>query len=356
MKSTYNEILQNMKAAYNKEIGREIAENSIDEKKLEAIASELYGLSCYGDFILKQAFVQTATGEYLNRHGALRDCKRKLGTKAKGTLTFGINEAIASDIVIEKGTVCSKPNYPLIQYSTDETVILKAGNTSISVSCTALGNGEKYNLEGDNLLTLVNPPSGIEYAFNAYPITGGSDDESDGSFRKRIMSTFKIPLNYFNKSSIELEIKNIGNIKDCSIKQSDTPGSVRVIVSCPGELTSEELEGIKKAFPQIELFGVKIRFEYAKKTHVSIKVKANVDSISDEASQKQEIYDNIYEILTRNKINYNISLDEIRKAALKIDSVQSVEISGTNVLGDCILCDGDGYILLDNLEVELYEC
>ncbi|MFQ8957613.1 MAG: hypothetical protein ACLR6O_01525 [Eubacterium sp.] len=89
---------------------------------------------------------------------------------------------------------------------------------------------------------------------------------------------------------------------------------------------------------------------------MSIKVKANVDSISDEASQKQEIYDNIYEILTRNKINYNISLDEIRKAALKIDSVQSVEISGTNVLGDCILCDGDGYILLDNLEVELYEC
>lgn len=313
-------------------------------------------MSCYGDFILKQAFVQTATGGYLDRHGALRDCKRKLGTKAKGTLTFGINEAIASDIVIEKGTVCSKPNYPLIQYSTDETVILKAGNTSISVSCTALGNGEKYNLEGDNLLTLVNPPSGIEYAFNAYPITGGSDDESDGSFRKRIMSTFKIPLNYFNKSSIELEIKNIGNIKDCSIKQSDTPGSVRVIVSCPGELTSEELEGIKKAFPQIELFGVKIRFEYAKKTHVSIKVKANVDSISDEVSQKQEIYDNIYEILTRNKINYNISLDEIRKAALKIDSVQSVEISGTNVLGDCILCDGDGYILLDNLEVELYEC
>ena len=96
MKSTYNEILQNMKTAYNKELGREIAENSIDEKKLEAIASELYGLSCYGDFILKQAFVQTATGGYLDRHGALRDCKRKLGTKAKGTLTFGINEAIAS--------------------------------------------------------------------------------------------------------------------------------------------------------------------------------------------------------------------------------------------------------------------
>lgn len=82
---------------------------------------------------------------------------------------------------------------------------------------------EKIQLRGRQFTDSVNPPSGIEYAFNAYPITGGSDDESDGSFRKRIMSTFKIPLNYFNKSSIELEIKNIGNIKDCSIKQSDTP-------------------------------------------------------------------------------------------------------------------------------------
>ena len=104
------------------------------------------------------------------------------------------------------------------------------------------------------------------------------------------------------------------------------------------------MEGIKKAFPQIELFGVKIRFEYAKKTHVSIKVKANV---TDEKGEPH---------LGVPVVDYNISLDEIRKAALKIDSVQSVEISGTNVLGDCILCDGDGYILLDNLEVELYEC
>ena len=108
MKSTYNEILQNMKAAYNKELGREIAENSIDEKKLEAIASELYGLSCYGDFILKQAFVQTATGEYLDRHGALRDCKRKLGTYAK----FAVNISLCIYKVKRTSALC-KSTYAL---------------------------------------------------------------------------------------------------------------------------------------------------------------------------------------------------------------------------------------------------
>lgn len=89
MKSTYNEILQNMKAAYNKELGRKLLKILL-MKKLEAIASELYGLSCYGDFILKQAFVQTATGGYLDRHGALRDCKESLALKQRVRLHLAL--------------------------------------------------------------------------------------------------------------------------------------------------------------------------------------------------------------------------------------------------------------------------
>ena len=39
------------------------------------------------------------------------------------------------------------------------------------------------------------------------------------------------------------------------------------------------MQKVKKAFPQSELFGVEIQLEEAKKTHVSIKVKANVDAV-----------------------------------------------------------------------------
>ena len=66
--------------------------------------------------------MQSATGEYLDRHGELRNCKRKSGTKASGILSFGINEASDTDIIIEKGTVCSKGENPLIQYITNENV------------------------------------------------------------------------------------------------------------------------------------------------------------------------------------------------------------------------------------------
>lgn len=50
MKSTYNEILQNMKAAYNKELGREIAENSIDEKSLKQLQASF--TACHATAIL----------------------------------------------------------------------------------------------------------------------------------------------------------------------------------------------------------------------------------------------------------------------------------------------------------------
>ena len=93
MKTTWEEIQKSMTETYENYTQKKLLPGTVEEKKLQAIASELYALSCYSDFILKQAFVQSATGEYLDRHGELRSCKRKSGTKASGILSFGINEA-----------------------------------------------------------------------------------------------------------------------------------------------------------------------------------------------------------------------------------------------------------------------
>lgn len=207
MKTTWEEIQKSMTETYENYTQKKLLPGMVEEKKLQAIASELYALSCYSDFILKQAFVQSATGEYLDRHGELRSCKRKSGTKASGILSFGINEASDTDIIIEKGTVCSKGENPLIQYITNENVTLASGQTECDVLCTAMENGESFNAQSGEITVLVKAPLGIEYVINRDDMTGGSDDESDSAFRKRIIETFKIPLNGFNKSSIELEVK-----------------------------------------------------------------------------------------------------------------------------------------------------
>ena len=102
MNCTYNEILDKMVQAYFDKSGQKLNENSFEYKVIEAAASEFYSLSCYGDFILKQAFVQSAGGEYLDRHGYMRMCERKAGRKASGVLTFSVSEAQDDDIVIEE--------------------------------------------------------------------------------------------------------------------------------------------------------------------------------------------------------------------------------------------------------------
>ena len=355
MKTTWEEIQKSMTETYENYTQKKLLPGTVEEKKLQAIASELYALSCYSDFILKQAFVQSATGEYLDRHGELRSCKRKSGTKASGILSFGINEASDTDIIIEKGTVCSKGENPLIQYITNENVTLASGQTECEVLCTAMENGESFNAQSGEITVLVKAPLGIEYVINRDDMTGGSDDESDSAFRKRIIETFTIPLNGFNKSSIELEVKNIEDYNDCHIKQSSEAGKVDVIVSCTRELTSDDTSKIKSLFPQCELFGVDVQVKNASKTHYNVKALVTMNYIDDKDSIRQKIYDDLYEILTRNKIDYSITLDELRKAVLKYDSVDSVEITSDALLGDLINCNTDSYLLLDNLEVELYE-
>ena len=166
MKTTWEEIQKSMTETYENYTQKKLLPGTVEEKKLQAIASELYALSCYSDFILKQAFVQSATGEYLDRHGELRNCKRKSGTKASGILSFGINEASDTDIIIEKGTVCSKGENPLIQYITNENVTLASGQTECEVLCTAMENGESFNAQSGEITVLVKAPLGIEYVIN----------------------------------------------------------------------------------------------------------------------------------------------------------------------------------------------
>ena len=77
---TYDEILNSMKNTYFEESGSAVEDNSQTLKLLEIVASELYGLSCYADWALKQNFVQTANGETCR---ASRLCK-KATVKGKG--------------------------------------------------------------------------------------------------------------------------------------------------------------------------------------------------------------------------------------------------------------------------------
>ena len=66
------EIYQGMMADFARRTGLEASGAGDLAVRMYAVAAELYSLQVQSDWVARQCFPQTATGEYLDRHAALR--------------------------------------------------------------------------------------------------------------------------------------------------------------------------------------------------------------------------------------------------------------------------------------------
>lgn len=77
MSLTYNQILNEMRKAFYDECGENIKNYSETDMKFKAVASEIYSVAANADFVLRQAFIKTASGKYLDMHAEMRGLKKK---------------------------------------------------------------------------------------------------------------------------------------------------------------------------------------------------------------------------------------------------------------------------------------
>lgn len=345
-----------MKSAYNDECVWDLEENSIQAKKLEAFASELYALSCYGDFIHKQAFVTTATGDYLNSHGIMRDCHRKYATSAYGNLTFSISSPVDEDINIQLFTICSSKNDPYLQFETIEEAVLKAGETSVEVPAMSLEKGEKYNVLVNEVTVMVNAPVGIESVYNSTAFTGGTDDESDESYRNRIKDSYATPHNGYNKKSIENRINQLDYILDCAVLNASEAGNVSIVVipSDDGEINSH-VDEIRDCVSVCDITGCVLNIKIAKVNLVSMSIDAYVSPTYDLEETKETITEKINKIFSEKKIGNSISVSKIMKELLSVEGVEDANIFSNQIINGIVFCDSDSYLKLHRLEVNAYE-
>lgn len=355
MNLTYDEIYNSMAAEYESECGEKPMNYSKEERMLRAAASELYAVSAYGDFVLRQAFVQTASGEYLDRHGEMRGCQRKKGSRARAVLTFSLSEAQTEDVVIDAGTFCSASSDALIQFATTEQAIIRAGELTARAQAEAVDIGAEYNADSGSVTVLVNAPVGVQGVINEYPFTGGSDDECDSSFRQRIIENYRLPANGCSVSYAENKIKQIDGIRDCRICSSDTAGKISVCVVCDGNLSPELKIKISESIPFAELFGLSISIYKANAKNINIKALVRIGYVDDRETLRLQISAALEEILTRQKIGEAIKLDELREALFAQDGVKSADFICDAIVNDEISVNANEYIKASSAEVTLVE-
>ncbi|MGN0531741.1 MAG: baseplate J/gp47 family protein [Eubacterium sp.] len=339
---TYNDILTAMKKAFFDSCGRNVENMGDIDARFQAVASELFSLGCKNDFLLRQAFPQTATGTYLDSHAAMRDMVRHTGTNAHGILTFAVSQPAVNDISIPKGIICSLEDKPFIQYITDAACTIAAGTKSAEVSATALEIGSQYNCPKANVTRMVNAPTGVETVTNLTEFEGGSDNESDELLRRRIMDSFRLG-NGISTEYVEALVMKLPYVIDCKISILDDHSVYVWTRTTEGKVTQKMKEEIDDS---LQVFAM-INEDYAIKGSYKKSFDIKVDAIRTNADA-DAIKALVTSVCSGLRINENLDLDYLE---YRLSELGDCRVTSPTQVGRYVICNNGGYLGLQNCEV-----
>ena len=160
-----------------------------DERRIfgESLAQVVVSVYNSVNDACRQKMLRYARNSVLDALGENRDTPRLDPTFATTTLRFGINEVMASNIIIPAGL---RVTGDYVHYFiTDATVVLYAGSLYVEVTATAESGGTEYNDiaigEISQIVDVSDVPL-IDYVTNTEATAGGGDREDDEAYRERI--------------------------------------------------------------------------------------------------------------------------------------------------------------------------
>jgi len=317
--------------------------------RMYALAAQLYALQVYGDWVRRQCFPQTAVGEELDRHAAMRALARKQATRAEGVVRFFAGESSELIRTIPFGTVCMTPG--LVRFETVETGLLLAGEMWADVKVRAVESGAGGNAAAGTVTQMAVAPVGIVSCTNPTPCTGGVEKEDDESLRERVLHSFRSLPNGANAAyyrQLAMEDDEVARAEVVSRPRG--VGSVDVVVASrsgvPGQELLERLGAVMEAQREIAVDLV-VRAPETVEVNVSVQVqeKAGYDP--------QEVKDRVRNALTAyfsgERLGESILRARLGSIVYGCDGVENYRIA---LPGEDITVARDQLPVLGQLEVE----
>ena len=213
---TMNDILSRMEAAYEEASGHPAQAVSDTGVRLRVLAGELLRLRAQVEWLRRQAFPETADGQWLDRHGEARGLSRHPAQSAIGSLTFTRYIPLTFDLQIPAGVTCASTGEDPVEVVTTQAAVLPAGSLTVTVPAKAVAPGPGGNLSAGAVNTMIDPPEGIQYVNNTAPFTGGQEAESDEVYRTRVMAAYRQlpnPLNAAWYRDAALSVEGVGSVQ-----------------------------------------------------------------------------------------------------------------------------------------------
>ena len=146
--------------------------------------------------------IQKAAGEDLDDRAAEIQpgtIQRIQARRAIGTVVFGRTLTVGT-VTIPAGTVVKTGDNKVFT-TTLQAQILDTQNNSVPVSVTAQEPGSDGNVPAGTIVKFGSKPSGVDTVTNSAPTSQGRDQESDDSFRRRLLKLHRQPQPMHSRSS-----------------------------------------------------------------------------------------------------------------------------------------------------------
>ena len=243
---TVEEIYGEMLACYGERTGLEPEAGCDLSARLYALAAQVCALYVQADWVVRQAFPQSAEGEYLDRHALLRGLERKEAAAAGGVVRFTAGSTAGEARSIPKGTVCMTAG--LIRFETTEEGTIPAGELTAEVPVRALVPGASGNVAAGTITEMAVAPAGVSACTNPQACAGGGDREEDAELRERVLDTFRRLPNGANAAYYQREALSFDQVAGAAVvPRPRGVGTADVVVTTLAGLPGQDLLDLLEA-------------------------------------------------------------------------------------------------------------
>lgn len=324
--NTVEQIYQEMLSCYGEKTGLEPKEGTDLSVRLYALSAQIYGLYAQMEWVVRQAFPQTAEGEYLDRHARLRSLERKPALAAKGKVRFTAVEVSAAPREIPKGTVCMTGG--MIRFETVAPAELPAGEQEVEVDVQAVEAGSVGNVAAGAIIMMAVAPVGIATCSNPLPCAGGTDRESDRQLRERVLETFRRLPNGANAAYYEQEALSFPQVAAATVVPRPRGiGSVDVILATAEGLPDEQLlKQLTEYFQQRREIAVDVQVKAPETTTVNLAVRVKAREGKSGEQVLKQVEDTLHRWFGGHLLGQSVLLAQIGSVIYSCDGVENYAI------------------------------
>ena len=237
---TLEEIYQGLASEFQSQTGQTAGGSSELAVRFYAVAAQIYSLYVQAEWTRRQCFPQTAQGEELDKHAALRGVSRRSAAPAVGTVRFYVDQGREVDTEVPAGTVCMTAGG--VRFLTGAAGVVPAGQTCCELPVTAAEAGAAGNVGQNTIVYMALPPTGIVACANPEPLSSGRDQEGDESLRARVLATYRRLANGANSAFYRQAAMSFDGVAEVAVlPRNRGVGTVDIVPAAPGGVPGGEL-------------------------------------------------------------------------------------------------------------------